>query len=177
MKIEYKLTNDDFLEFQLYTASKSKTIEKKRRFGRIIIPLLYFGIAAYSLINDSVLFGIILLVFGLIWFVFYPRYSKYRYKRHYKNHIAEHYQNRVNITEELIFEENFVFSKDNSSEAKIEVEEFEYLIELKAYFFLTLKRGISFIIPKSQVTDVMAFKNKIEKLGIQYVNELEWEWH
>ena len=97
MTLNYQLTNSDFLEYQLYTSSKSETHKKRRKNSRIIIPILFLLYGFYLTKRDENYIGVI--VFGItaiLWFVFYPMYSKWRYKRHFKKHVEENYKNRIN---------------------------------------------------------------------------------
>ena len=176
MKLKYELNNSDFLEYQLYTASKSKVHKKKRRNSRIILPILYFLIGVYLLTRDRIYLAIVILMLGLLWFIFYPFYSRYRYKRHYKNHIKENYKNRVNTPVQLEFDSDFIDTIDYSAQSKIKASSFEKLVELQNHFFLTLASDQSLIIPKRVVTDQGLFKQKVSELNVEYVNELNWKW-
>lgn len=177
MKIEYTLENIDFLEYHLYSASKSKSIKKKRLKSRIVIPILYSIIGFYFLLNDNKLITFsIFIIFGLLWFLFYPLYSKKTYKKHYVKHVEEHYVNRINTPTEMIINSDFIYAKDHSAEEKIKISEFDKLTELQNHFVLELKRGVSFIIPKKNIVNIGEFKEKILELNIPYNNELNWKW-
>ena len=47
MKFEYQIQEQDYLDFQLYTASKSPRFEKKQRNGRYFITLCSLITACY----------------------------------------------------------------------------------------------------------------------------------
>ncbi|MFD0860582.1 YcxB family protein [Sungkyunkwania multivorans] len=177
MTINYQLTDSDFLEYQLYTSSKSK-LDKKRRFrSRIIIPIIYLVLGLFFA-NQSGKFGIgiAFLVFGIFWFVFYPLYSKWRYKNHFKKHVEENYKNRINKPVEIHFDENSVNAKDFTSESKINGTELKELIETKDHFFIKLTTDLSLIVPKHSIGNQLEFKKRVTELGAQYVDELNWKW-
>ncbi len=50
MKIEYNIEQEDFIDFQLFTASKSQRIRKNKNRGRIIMLILFtfLGINFYN---------------------------------------------------------------------------------------------------------------------------------
>lgn len=175
MKLEYSLTNDDFLEHQLYEASISKRIKSKRFKMRIISPLIYLGFGLFSLFaNNNYILAAVFLIIAILWFLFYPRRSKKRHIKHYKNHIKDHYKNRINKVAELEFNKDYILSKDSSSESKISTTEIISLIELKNHLFLKLNSGFSLIIPKRAIENVSDFKKEITQLNIPLVDELNW---
>ncbi|WP_274184475.1 YcxB family protein [Flavivirga sp. 57AJ16] len=177
MTINYKLTNSDFLEYQLYTSSKSETHKKRRRNSRVLVPILFLLYGFYLTKRDENYIGI--LVFGItaiLWFILYPLYSKWRYERHFKKHVEENYKNRINKPVEIEFNENSVNAKDFTSESKINGTELKELIETKNHFFIKLTTDLSLIVPKHSIENQMEFKKRVTELGAEYVNELNWKW-
>lgn len=177
MKLSYKLINDDYLEYQLFISSKSALHRKKRNRARFLIPIIYFtlGIIAFIAIK-SVTTVFILATFGLLWLIFYPLYSKWRYKNHFKKHIENNYSNRINKVSKLEFGEKYIKSSDDLSSSKIKYDKISHLIELPSHFLLKLDIDMSIILPKREINDHNAFKDKILKLGIEYLDESHWEW-
>lgn len=178
MKINYKLTNKDFLEYQLYTSSKSELLKKRRFRFQIVIPLIYvlFGLY-FAFINGDNIIGIVFAGIGILWFALYPIYSKWRYKKYYQKHVEENYKNRINIPIEIDFDENSVIAKDFTTESKIKGTELKELIETKNHFFIKLATDLSLIIPKHSIEDLTEFKKRVTELGAEYVDERNWEWN
>ncbi|WP_271768107.1 YcxB family protein [Aquimarina algiphila] len=177
MNLNYKLTNLDFLEYQLYASSKSKSHKKKRQNSRIIIPIIFLIYGLYLTLKDKNYIGI--LVFGItaiLWFAFYPIYSSWRYKRHFKKYVEENYKNRIDTSVEIILDENFVKAKDFTSETKINGTELKELIETKNHFFIKLTTDLSLIVPKHSIKDKAEFKRRLAELGTEYIDELNWKW-
>ena len=177
MNINYQLTNLDFLEHQLYTSSKSE-LHKKRRFrSRIIIPILYLVLGFFFANQSGKLgIGIGVAVFGILWFLFYPLYSKWRYKNHFRKHVEENYKNRINKLVEIDFDENSLNAKDFTSESRIKGTELKELIETKDHFFIKLQTDLSLIVPKHAIENHSEFKKRITELGAEYVDDLNWKW-
>ncbi|KLT71383.1 MULTISPECIES: YcxB family protein [unclassified Flavobacterium] len=177
MTLTYELNYSDLLVNQLYLASESKNIKRKRRNERIRIPILYLILALYFILHKGNFFaGILLILFGIIWFSFYPYYSKRRYKKHYVNHINEHYKNSVNRTSEITFTEDYIYGKDETSETKINSNEVEKLIELKDHFLIRLKTDLSIIIPRKAINHTEEFKTILIEYKAVYVDKVNWEW-
>ncbi|MEP1488546.1 MAG: hypothetical protein ABJK28_08965 [Algibacter sp.] len=177
IKLKYSLTNEDFLEHQLYIASKSKNVIKKRKRTRVIIPLIYLVIAlSYFFSKGNYTVSLIFISISIIWYLFYPIRSKKLHIKHYQNHINENYKNRIHVESEIEITNDYIFGKEKTNESKTSIEEVESLIELKTRFFLKLKTGLSLIIPKVVIGDISNFKNKFIELNINIIDESDWEF-
>lgn len=177
MNISYQLSNSDFLEYQLYASSKSELQKKKRFRSRIMIPIIYLLVAMYfAYKREEVGLGIAFLIFGILWFLFYPLYSKFRYKKHFQKHVEENYKNRTNKQVEINFEGNSLNIKDFTSESRINGNELRELIETKNHFFIKLTTDLSLILPKHSIENQTEFKKLVTELGAEFINELNWKW-
>ncbi len=177
MKIEYILSKSDFLTYQLYAATKSKSIIKNRRNAKLIPPVFFICIGIYLSIRDNSAFGLIMfIILSTLWFVFYPKYQKYKYEKHYKNFIDENYKNRIDIITSIEFESDYVTSINKTGEGKIKTSELRKLIELRNHFFIELNDKQTLIIPKMAIAEIERFKKKIVDLNISYEDSITWEW-
>lgn len=177
MKLNIQLTFEDFLEYQLYSSSKSKNQNKNRLISRIIIPIIYLFISIFYFIDGGFKTGIIFLLIAAIWYFLYPFYSSWHYKRHFRKHIEENYKNRINKIVEITIGENSLFTKENISESKISSNDLKSLIELKNHFFVKLSTDVSLIIPKKYIENQSKFKEILIGYGTEYVDETNWNWN
>ena len=180
MKIQYTLNENDFLEHQLFTASKTERINKQRRKSWIMVTFSFFAFSVlfFNKENKSLIYSF--LGFGIISLIFYPIYQRNHYKRHYLNFIKETYKNRFNETATLLFDEDYIETNDLSGETKIKYSALEETNEIKDYYFLKLKTGGSIIIPKSRIDNIEIFKLQLnsisEKYNLKNNVELNWKW-
>ena len=176
MKLNYSLSELDFLNYHMYASSKSKIQIKKRRRNRLIIPLFYVFFGLFLIWANKNL-GFLFLGFALLWYLIYPKYSKWYHKKHFEKHIKENHKNRVNKPVEIEFFEDHFTSKDAASESTTKTSELDELIEVDDYFYIKLVSGLSFIIPKSAVKDGEDFKNMIvNTYTVEYINEVNYKW-
>ena len=175
MKLEYSLTNEDFLEHQLYEASKSKRVKSKRFKTRIITPIIYLILGLVSFASGyKILFPLIMFLFAILWYLFYPTRSRKIHIKHYNNHIKDTYKNRINKPIEIEFNKDYVYIEDNGSESKIKTSELKSLIELKNHFLIKLKTDLSLIVPKREINNIDVFKTLFVNLNIPIIEELNW---
>lgn len=177
MKLNYELSNEDFIIYQLYTSSRSKIYRRKRAWSRAIIPVCYAIYGIFRLATDgNYLIGCLFLALAAVWFQLYPIYSKWKYRKLFSNHLQNNYEELSDMNMEIIINKNSVDVKDYASKSNIKANEFQNLIELVDYFILNMFKGRSFIIPKSAIKDHDSFKQKIAVMKIDYLNELNWKW-
>lgn len=79
MKIDFQLTEQDYIDFNVYHMENSKTIKKSVFIQRYIISLIFL-IAPFVFYNFAdIPFSISMAIFGIIyviWIAFYPQYLK-----------------------------------------------------------------------------------------------------
>lgn len=179
MKLEYILEFSDFLEYMLYSSSKSKLHKKSRKNVKLIVPIFYIVFAIILLYVERIELAIVFSVIALLWLLLVPLYTKWRSKKHFENHIREHYTNRFGKKVTLNLDKNadFIETYDLGTHTKIHNSEFDKLIELQNFYFLKLKTGMFIIIPKRAVSEHENFKKLFSYLDLEYVDELNWEWN
>ena len=176
MTFEFKLNEQDFLDFQLFTASKSDRINKKKRNGWVYLTIGAILVALFSYLNQnyflSIYSGLVAIVLGL----FYPKYFKWRYKKHYMTHIQEIYSKRFGQIEAIQINDDSILSKDKTGEGRIYLSEIEHIHETDNHFFLKVSTGISLIIPKKELNDTSLLKKKFKDIGLTLIDETNWKW-
>jgi hypothetical protein len=180
MQFEYSLNENDYLQHQLFIASKSDRIKRKRIKSWIILSAatLLLSLFFYQQHNKFMVYCTLALAVYTI--LFYPLYLKSHYKNHYKKFIADTYKNRVGVKTIISFEENHINFFDRTGEGKINLSEIDTIHQTGEYIYLRMKLGETIIIPKPQMENVQAsvtgFKNLADRLNIKFISELNWKW-
>ena len=176
MKLEFKIDEQDFLDFQVFTASKSKRINKKKRKGWILLTVASIVVAFYFYLNQN---NTMTIYFGLVAVasvIFYPKYFKWRYIKHYKTYIKENYSKRFGEVETIEISNDSIFSKYKSGEAKINLSEIEKIDETDKHFFLKVSTGYSLLIPKRELKNADGLREKFKDIGLTVNDERNWTW-
>lgn len=180
MTVDFKIEENDFLTHQLYIASRSQKIKKKRLRSKLIVPLIYVGFGLMCLYEGNYFVMSIFIIFGFLWFLFYPIWERKHYVNHYKGFIRENYKERLGRTSILKFANDFIDVKEDGSESKIATREIEEIVEIPSLILIRFKIGHSFVIPKDKITDLNVFREKLKELAvylnISYVLEENWKW-
>ncbi|MGZ3901513.1 MAG: hypothetical protein ACXVC7_01735 [Bacteroidia bacterium] len=173
------LDENDFLVFQLYTASKSQRIKNARIRSWIITTLSFLCFAYFFFDKNDDALGYFFLAFSGFSLIFYPFYSAWRYKRHYLKFIRDTHKNRFEEKSEIEFNDDAIVTKAKSGEVKINKKEIEEINEIKDFYFIKTRAGYSLIISKSKTTDLNKINHEIKSLtdtGIKHNIELNWKW-
>lgn len=180
MNIAYNLERKDFIEYQLFTASKSETIKKSWQKSRIRIPIVYFILGLILFVLADIIFALVFIGIGAAWYFFYPSFMRKRYLRHFERYVDENLKNRFGKHVSLIFGEEFIDTTDYMGESKLKINEITEVNEIDNYIFLKFSSGESLIIPKIIINQKNEFnnfiKNLVQKLKIQHNVDLNWKW-
>ncbi len=180
MTLKYQLDQNDFLQHQLFLASKIDRIKKNRIHIWLIVSgtMFLLGLMFYQS-NNSFLFYYF-MVFGIVSLIFYPLYQRQHYKNHYAKFIADTYKNRFGQTANIHFAENAIETNDVTGESRINLSALENVIETGEYFYPSLKTGGHLIIPKSKISDVSELRQELRqlcgRLKIDFIEDLNWKW-
>ncbi|MBT4969393.1 MAG: hypothetical protein HOM80_10340, partial [Bacteroidetes bacterium] len=170
------LEKNDFLLFQLYTASKSVRIKRKKIRSWILLTLGSIFFTFYFHLDNSQFLTYYFLFCSFLVGFFFPKYFKWRYKKHYLKNIKEHYSNRFGIETTLEFTDAGIHTKDKTGESKINISEVEIVNETMYHYFIKISSGMSLIIPKSKITEPKILMKQFEKMKLSINKELNWKW-
>lgn len=176
MKFQYKIEATDFLEFQLYTASKDPIVQKRKLRSWILLPIAFTIMAIFSYLSQTYYLAIYFIVLAFVIGFFYPKYFSWRYKKHYASFIGRNYAKRFGQPAELEITKDFILSKDKVAEGKVKLSEIEYVSETPNHFFMKISTGMSFILPKKEIDASVDLKAEFTRIGLVVKDELGWKW-
>ena len=181
LKLNYNLDAEDYLNYQLFTASQSKNIRNKRKRNRVIPAIVFFVLGIIIPGFDfTETFTLIYISISVLWIFVYPIWDKRLYINHYKKHISENYQNNFDKNVEVILSTEEVFMKDGSSESKINLVELQEINEVPNAFYLKLKSSQSIILPKNKIGNLNEVKDILniikDKYSVKYNEFPDWKW-
>jgi hypothetical protein len=172
------LDENDYLTFQLYTASKTPRVKKARIRSWILTTVLFLCLAYLFYTSDNSFVGNLFLVYAGISAAFFPLFTRWRYKKHYLKYIRDTYKKSFNEPCEIEFNSDNVVIKDRTGELKVNKSEIAEINEIESYYFLKSNTGLTLILSKSKV-DIDTINNQISAMvanGARHNIELNWKW-
>lgn len=179
-RLEFSLTEEDYLLHQLFVSSKSTRINYNRKRSWIVLTLA-LGILAFVFYrNGEKALMYYFSVLSVLCLFLYPMYLASYYKKHYRKFIVEHFKSRFNQDTTLSFTPSTIETTDISGELKINYAALEEISETADHIYLRLETGGSLIIPKKQIDDCAALVSFLKELALtwnlNYSEELNWRW-
>lgn len=176
MKFEYKTTEEDHLAFQLFAATKSARLMKQKKVGRLFFTLAFLAIAVYCYLKGNLTLAIIFTLYASTVGFLYPRFFRWRYKRHYTKHNKEHRSKLFDEITQMEISKDHILTKSKSGEGKFYVAEMDHVNETSDHFFIQLSTGPFLIVPKQELDDPTELKNKFAAIGLELKDETDWKW-
>lgn len=89
-RFKYELAKSDYVDFNLYHAKSSKTVNRMLMIYRVVGPLLILAGGYYMIGGYKDLVGIIVYgISALLWFIYYPRFHFKSIEKNVKKIINE----------------------------------------------------------------------------------------
>ena len=172
MKISYNLGADDYLAYLFYVSSQSVSAKKKHFRLKVIFPVLYLFTGLYFLFENkgsdySVFIGFLTL--AVLWFVLFPKLEYLYRKKQYEKLVNEYYPHGKKESLMLEISNDYIQTKDGSSEGKVSTSEIESIDEMRTMLIITLKEDKVFIIPKNELNNPDNVRNRLIELS-KYLN-------
>lgn len=169
MKLQYELTNQDFVDFNLNFIDTSPVMKRSLLIQRFIFPLLL--VASPATLSDliGVPFPILMTVFSalaLLWAIFFLKWFKSRIARKSNKLIASGKVPGVIGPHELFIEQGVISDKTSASITRY--EQIEKVIETHTHFFVYVSEVMAYIVPKkvfSSPEEFEAFKSILASFG------------
>lgn len=168
------------LEYQLYIAGQSPIISKTRKRNRWLLALIYITIGVFGIFRGDLMFTILFIIIGILWYLFYPKWGGRFYKKQFSKFIKANYRNRLGKNVTLDFKDDEVVITEADQSATFLYDEFDSIVEIPLSFLIKLKSEVIMIIDKNATipsSDIAAFlKDLAERYQISYQDDTNWAW-
>ena len=151
MEIDYSLTEDDFITFQMYSSGESAQQRKKRRRRRFLVPILYSLIAVYFFSSQEPVIAGFFLAFSAVWLFLFPVYSRWQHRRYFRAYIKENYRSKIDGKTILRLEDEGLHSSGCDSEGTLKYSGVDELIELESLYLIRLKQAMTLLLPRERI--------------------------
>jgi len=181
MELNYALTENDYLQQQLYLASKNEQIKKQRKLNRILVLVILLIIGFLFYINNILFVAYYFTSASIICFLLFPFYLKKFYRIVFKKYVKANFKNKIGINTTVLFiEDSLEVISKGIGDHRINFSNFKNISEIDNYFFIAFNTGESFMIPKDGIEDVEGLRTKLKgiagNLKIEFISELDWKW-
>lgn len=157
MKINYELTEEDYLHFNLFHVKQSKTAIKSLNIQRFLTPVFFIIVAfIFSGIGDMpVVFP--LIIFGLIsivWLIFYPKYFYSLVMRQSKKMLREGKNDGLLGEQQMALSKEGIVYTTSNGESQAKWSGIKKVLEDSDFFYLYNSSVSAYILPKRALSNV-----------------------
>ncbi|HAY3542272.1 YcxB family protein [Elizabethkingia anophelis] len=180
MELNYKVSEQDYLQVYMYAATKNPIIKKQRKNG--LIRMIVFSIIGLCLMyNTSIISLLVYFLFVVFTFCFYFLYYERKYyEKFYLKSIRTNLKNKIGLNSKVVFGLHDIILTEPITESKFNYSNIELIEEVKDYYYLKMITGERLIIPKVVILNSEEFSEIINRLknnyNIQLYQELNWKW-
>ncbi|RDW22444.1 hypothetical protein CWR48_01685 [Oceanobacillus arenosus] len=165
MEINYNLTEEDYLNFNLFHMKNSKSVMKSLNIQRFLTPIFFILISyLFSLISDTpFLFAFIpFLLISILWFVFYPKFFYKTVIRNVKKMIREGKNSGLIGEHHMILTEVEITESTATDEIKVKWSGIQAFKEDDEYFYLYNSSVSAYILPKRELKNADDVKDYLK---------------
>lgn len=162
MEINYDVTEEAFVEFNLFHAKNSKAIMKSMSIQRFLVPIMYLLIAVIfsSIMDIPVLFMVTpFLILSILWIILFPTYFNRQIKRTAKKMIREGKNEGILGKHTMIFTEQGLREIGPRGETSVSWAGIEKVQEDQSNIYLYNSGATAFIVPKKELDDIEGVRN------------------
>ncbi|NTV91325.1 MAG: YcxB family protein [Clostridiales bacterium] len=160
IKLEYELTKDDYIEFNLFYLKTSPTIAKTLKLQKVVPPIFFMAAAVGLWVSTGWSLITMLLVFGLLsigWVYYYPRYFVSVTKKRVSMIVDEGKSKFMPLKVTLEIKKGEIIQRSESGETRAYLNSLESVQESENLVLIFVNTLLAYIIPKKQ------FANESEK--------------
>jgi hypothetical protein len=178
MTFECTLTQSDILQYSLYFVKESGTVKKDICKNWLIWLVIWLIIILICFFNRNY-FGTLLSAGGaVIVLVVHPFRMKDIYFDRLQREALKQIRNGGNKVR-ITINEDYIDIAGELSESRFKTHAATSIVEIKDYYFLTIKDS-AVIIPKSKIENIGACQKRLlelaRNLSIKFVTKLDWRW-
>lgn len=157
MEINYNITEEAYLEFNLYHAKNSETMKKSVTTQRVLVPIIYLLLSVFLsyVLDMPVLFLFIpFLIVSVLWAVFYPAYFHRHIRRNAQKLIREGKNEGMLGNRTMIFTEEGLREITSTGEKIQSWPGIEKIGEDSSNFYLYNSGMSAYIVSKRNMADI-----------------------
>jgi hypothetical protein len=164
MDLKYQLTEEDYINFNLFHMKNSETIMKSVRNQRIFTPVFYlvFSVVFSFLLDIPFLVSFTpFFILSVLWVLFYPKYLFGRAIRHTKKLVKEGRNENILGEHHMVLSDEGIVDKTSKGETKVTWSGINELKENDQYIYLYNSAVSGYILPKREFENVEEIRRYI----------------
>jgi len=148
MKLEYEITKQDYIDFNIYHMNHSIAMKHSLFIQRFLIPIMFLILPMFLVkVTDiplSYWFGVF-IISSILWIIYYPKFFEKCIERNISKMLDEGKTTGVVGNHTFSYTEEGVVDKTEFSETRYNL--IEKVVESKEHIFIYVSAVMAYIIP------------------------------
>lgn len=165
MQINYSLTEEDYLNFNMFHIKNSKTAINAMKKQRFLPPILFLILSfVFSAAGDVSFLGMFITFFliSILWVIFYPKYFYSYVIRNTKKMVKEGKNGDLLGNHTMMMTKEGIVDSTSIGETKVNWSGMMNFKEDNDYFYLYNSSISAYIIPKRELKDIEKIRNYLK---------------
>lgn len=165
MEIKYNLTEEDYLNFNLFHVKNSNTVKRALNIQRFLFPVLFIVISyLFSKMTEISFLGVFIpfLLISILWVIFYPKYFYRFIIRNTKKLIREGKNEDLLGEHRMTLSEEGIVDTTSNKETKVTWSGIQMIKEDEHSIYLYNSSVSAYILPKKDLHNVEETKALIQ---------------
>lgn len=161
MEIKYNLTEEDYVNFNMFHVKNSKVVNRALNMQRFLTPIIFIiASIVFSKVGGMPFPGVFItfLVVSIVWMIFYPKYFYSHIIRNTKKMIKEGKNDGLLGEHQMILSEEGIIDSTSNGETKVSWSGIQTLSEDNYNIYLYNSSVSAYILPKRELDDVEKLK-------------------
>jgi hypothetical protein len=156
MKINYELTKDDYIQYNIFHLSYSKTAKNAMLLQRFLVPIMFMLLSfLFSRVSEIPLWLwlVCFSIASIVWVIAYPKYIRSIIRKRASKMLNEGRNTGMLGKQSIELTEDGIVKTNESSESKSKWNIVENIVETKDYIFIYISAVMAYVIPTRAFSD------------------------
>jgi hypothetical protein len=180
MKYEYRVEEENFLNFQLYHMSQSDQFRLKVKRQPIFIMITNLAVALFFAAGKNYGISILFVIIGVLWYFLYPIRMKRIHEQRMKEEIKAKFQNHFGAEAAFEVNDSTLRTSDKGGYSDKNYTDVLKIVHLPSETLIIFKNHQTFILPKATTANYDAMKQelnaKAKSLHLKIEDLPTWKW-
>lgn len=168
MELEFELTEEDYINYNIAHSQKSPSIKRSILIQRIFGPIIFMGAPFFIIKFSDIPLWYWITIFGIssvVWLIYYPKYANWEIKRRVKKMLKEGNNENLFNRRKLALTGLGITEVSEIGESNINWDKIVSIEETTEYIYIYISSVSAHIVPKRVFKDTNEQKRFTDEIS------------
>jgi hypothetical protein len=164
-RLEYTLTEQDLLEFNLYHASQSRRRKLSQLRYRWLIPVIYLGFGIFLATRSEYQAAGMFAAVAVIWALVAPLWLNLRFRRYFQRYVQEHFAEIINQPMTMQLTQEGIQTNSPLGQSLHPYAAVDRIVDHHPYTYIYIGKAMALVLPHDRIPEVprQRFVKEVER--------------